>query len=160
MKNMIVMSFLVGEEHPRTKDYNPKLTNKALKTFPNSPKQKEVRKEIDALRKEMGMKVNEDLRKWFKDKWVRFGSIGKIREEIVLEEVSEGKPNVYLFQKHTRKKGCKKHAEKEEKIQQESQGQSKECEDEAMRLHDLFLLKEYDDSEKEKQGTYHISDFR
>jgi len=36
-----------------------KLQNKALKAFPSSPKQKQIRKEIDALRKKMGMKVSE-----------------------------------------------------------------------------------------------------
>ena len=57
------------------------------------------------------------------------------------------------------KKGFKKRpAEKEEKIQQELLGQSKECEDEVMRLHDLFLLKEYDDLEKKSKVLYHILD--
>ncbi len=38
-----------------------KLQNKALRAFPSSPKQKEIKKEIDALRKEMGMKVKEEV---------------------------------------------------------------------------------------------------
>ena len=38
-----------------------KLTTKALKTFPNSPKQKEIQKDINALRKKMGMKFKEEL---------------------------------------------------------------------------------------------------
>ena len=38
-----------------------KLTTKALKTFPGSPKQKEIQKDINALRKKMGMKFKEEL---------------------------------------------------------------------------------------------------
>ena len=38
-----------------------KLQNKALRAFPSSPKQKEIKKEIDALRKKMGMKVKEEV---------------------------------------------------------------------------------------------------
>ena len=37
-----------------------KLTTKALKTFPSSPKQKEIQKDINALRKKMGMKFKEE----------------------------------------------------------------------------------------------------
>ena len=84
--------FFSGRGTPEQRLQLLKLTNKALKTFPNSPKQKEVRKEIDALRKEMGMNVNEDLRKWFKDKWVRFGPDGKIRGDCARGSKSEGKP--------------------------------------------------------------------
>lgn len=34
----------------------------------------------------------EDLRKWFKEKWVRFGPDGKIRGECARGSSSEGKP--------------------------------------------------------------------
>ena len=44
-----------------------KLQNKALRAPPGSPMQKEIRKEINALRKEMGMKVNEELYDFDKD---------------------------------------------------------------------------------------------
>ena len=33
----------------------------ALKTFPNSPKQKQIQKDINTLRKKMGMKFKEEL---------------------------------------------------------------------------------------------------
>ena len=36
--------------------------------------------------------VNEDLRKWFKDKWVRFGPDGKVRGQCARGSKSEGKP--------------------------------------------------------------------
>lgn len=36
--------------------------------------------------------TNEDLRKWFKDKWVRFGPDGKIRGDCARGSDSEGKP--------------------------------------------------------------------
>ena len=50
--------FFDGKGTPEQRLQLLKLTNKALKAFPSSPKQKEIRKEIDALRKKMGM--NED----------------------------------------------------------------------------------------------------
>ncbi len=36
--------------------------------------------------------ISEDLRKWFKEKWVRFGPDGKIRGQCAREKSSEGKP--------------------------------------------------------------------
>lgn len=36
--------------------------------------------------------LNEDLRKWFKEKWVRFGPDGKIRGPCARGKNSEGKP--------------------------------------------------------------------
>ena len=36
--------------------------------------------------------VNEDLRKWFKQKWKRFGPDGKIRGDCARGSSSEGKP--------------------------------------------------------------------
>lgn len=36
--------------------------------------------------------LNEDLRKWFKDKWVRFGPKGKIRGSCGGKSKGEGKP--------------------------------------------------------------------
>jgi hypothetical protein len=36
--------------------------------------------------------VTEDLRKWFKEKWVRFGPDGKIRGQCARDSSSEGKP--------------------------------------------------------------------
>jgi hypothetical protein len=36
--------------------------------------------------------VTEDLRKWFKQKWVRFGPDGKIRGDCARDSSKEGKP--------------------------------------------------------------------
>jgi hypothetical protein len=36
--------------------------------------------------------LNEDLKKWFKDKWVRFGPDGKIRGDCARGSDREGKP--------------------------------------------------------------------
>ena len=36
--------------------------------------------------------INENLRKWFKEKWVRFGPDGKIRGDCARGSDSEGKP--------------------------------------------------------------------
>ena len=36
--------------------------------------------------------VTEDLRKWFKEKWVRFGPDGKMRGESARGSKKEGKP--------------------------------------------------------------------
>lgn len=36
--------------------------------------------------------LNENLRKWFKDKWVRFGPDGKIKGACARGSESEGKP--------------------------------------------------------------------
>jgi hypothetical protein len=36
--------------------------------------------------------LTEDLRKWFKEKWVRFGPDGKIRGDCARDSDKEGKP--------------------------------------------------------------------
>jgi hypothetical protein len=41
---------------------------------------------------EPGSEVNEDLKKWFDQKWVRFGPDGKIRGDCARDSDSEGKP--------------------------------------------------------------------
>ena len=53
--------FFGGKGTPEQRTQLLKLQNKALKAFPSSPKQKEIKKEIDALRKKMGMKVKEEV---------------------------------------------------------------------------------------------------
>ena len=56
--------------------------------------------------------VTEDLRKWFKEKWVRFGPDGKIRGDCARGSSKEGKPKC-LPQKKAQalgKKGRKKAA--------------------------------------------------
>lgn len=47
---------------------------------------------IDEIISPKSESVNEDLRKWFKDKWVRFGPDGKIRGDCARDSDTEGKP--------------------------------------------------------------------
>ena len=53
--------FFSGKGTPEQRLQLLKLQNKALRVLGGSPKQKEIRKEIDALRKKMGMEVSEEL---------------------------------------------------------------------------------------------------
>ena len=53
--------------------------------------------------------TNEDLRKWFKEKWVRFGPDGKIRGDCARDDSSEGKPKC-LPRKKAHALGKKKRA--------------------------------------------------
>ena len=53
--------FFGGKGTPAQRTQLLKLQTKALKAFPSSPKQKEIQKEIQALRKKMGMKVKEEV---------------------------------------------------------------------------------------------------
>ena len=46
----------------------------------------------NCVKKEEVELAKEDLRKWFKDKWVRFGPDGKIRGDCARGSKSEGKP--------------------------------------------------------------------
>ena len=50
---MIVIRLSEEKETPQQRLQLLKLTTKALKTFPGSPKQKEIQKDINALRKKM-----------------------------------------------------------------------------------------------------------
>jgi LysM repeat protein len=56
--------------------------NKKLNIKENIPTANEVEKQV----------VNENLHKWFKEKWVRFGPDGKIRGDCARGDDSEGKP--------------------------------------------------------------------
>ena len=79
----------------------------------------EFRQDFRALMKGMeedlanrDKEIDENLRKWFKDKWVRFGPDGKIRGDCARGSSSEGKPKC-LPQKKAHalgKKGRKKAA--------------------------------------------------
>ena len=53
--------FFSGKGTPEQRTQLLKLQNKALRAPAHSPKQKAIKKEIDALRKEMGMKVKEEV---------------------------------------------------------------------------------------------------
>ena len=55
--------FFDGKGTPEQRLQLLKLTNKALRTLGGSPKQNAIKKEIDALRKKMGMKVKEEVKK-------------------------------------------------------------------------------------------------
>jgi hypothetical protein len=47
---------------------------------------------LESAQKISEEELNEDLRKWFKEKWVRFGPDGKIRGDCARGDDSEGKP--------------------------------------------------------------------
>jgi hypothetical protein len=49
----------------------------------------EIKKEVCTL---TTVELNENLRNWFKEKWVRFGPDGKIRGDCARGKSSEGKP--------------------------------------------------------------------
>jgi len=56
------------------------------KRVPNCVKKESV------ITDELHEALEEDLRKWFKQKWVRFGPDGKIRGDCARGDDSEGKP--------------------------------------------------------------------
>jgi pterin-4a-carbinolamine dehydratase len=47
---------------------------------------------VEQVRMSGNFGMHEDLRKWFKEKWVRFGPDGKIRGQCARGKSSEGKP--------------------------------------------------------------------
>ena len=73
--------FFSGKGTPEQRTQLLKLQNKALRALASSPKQKAIKKEIDALRKKMGMKVKEEVKLPKDDlNWVKTGgSFGKKR---------------------------------------------------------------------------------
>ena len=62
------------------------------KRVPNCVKKEHVDYCVNCGNLLFSEEVNEDLRKWFKDKWVRFGPDGKIRGQCARGSKSEGKP--------------------------------------------------------------------
>jgi pterin-4a-carbinolamine dehydratase len=48
--------------------------------------------DIEQVRMSGNFGMHENLKKWFKEKWVRFGPDGKIRGQCAREKSSEGKP--------------------------------------------------------------------
>lgn len=108
------------------------------KTYPNCVKNKKSNEDLDLeeacwdSHKQVGMKkksgkmvpncvpkesidendaeqIEEDLRKWFKEKWVRFGPDGKIKGSCARGSKGEGKPKC-LPQKKAQSLGKKKRA--------------------------------------------------
>ena len=64
--------------------------------------------------------LNENLKKWFKDKWVRFGPDGKIRGDCAGVPAKRVNPSAYQEQKRThwaRKAGSQRHQGNVDKIQ-------------------------------------------
>tara|TARA_B100001057_G_scaffold216019_1_gene216259 strand:+ start:3819 stop:4208 length:390 start_codon:yes stop_codon:yes gene_type:complete len=63
--------------------------------------------------------VNEDLRKWFKQKWVRFGPDGKVRGQCARGSSKEGKPKclpsskAYSMSKKDRAKSARRKRRKD-----------------------------------------------
>ena len=62
------------------------------KRVPNCVKKEEVDFCVNCGGLVFAETLNEDLRKWFKDKWVRFGPKGKIRGACARGSDKEGKP--------------------------------------------------------------------
>ena len=62
------------------------------KRVPNCVKKEEVDFCVNCGELMFAETLNEDLRKWFKDKWVRFGPKGKIRGACARGSEKEGKP--------------------------------------------------------------------
>ena len=62
------------------------------KRVPNCVKKEEVDFCVNCGEWLFAESLNEDLRKWFKDKWVRFGPKGKIRGACARGSDKEGKP--------------------------------------------------------------------
>ena len=62
------------------------------KRVPNCVKKEEVDFCVNCGGLVFAETLNEDLRKWFKDKWVRFGPKGKIRGACARGSDREGKP--------------------------------------------------------------------
>ncbi len=88
--------FFGGKGTPEQRAQLLKLQTKALKTFPSSPKQKEIKKEIDALRKKMGMKVSErKLTDAEKDKMKKYEKDIDIKDFIDRYGEEEGKSIYY-----------------------------------------------------------------
>jgi hypothetical protein len=62
------------------------------KRVPNCVKKEDVDFCVNCGELMFSETLNEDLRKWFKDKWVRFGPKGKIRGACARGSDKEGKP--------------------------------------------------------------------
>ena len=62
------------------------------KRVPNCVKKEEVDFCVNCGNLIFVESLNEDLKKWFKDKWVRFGPDGKIRGDCARGSSKEGKP--------------------------------------------------------------------
>jgi hypothetical protein len=62
------------------------------KRVPNCVKKEDVDFCVNCGELMFSETLNEDLRKWFKDKWVRFGPKGKIRGDCARGSDREGKP--------------------------------------------------------------------
>jgi hypothetical protein len=63
-----------------------------LYDFFSNNKKTNIVENIPSAKDIEGEYINENLRKWFKEKWVRFGPDGKIRGECARGDDSEGKP--------------------------------------------------------------------
>ena len=51
-----------------------------------------ITKDFGMCESQTNLNIKENLRDWFKDKWVRFGPDGKIRGDCARGSESEGKP--------------------------------------------------------------------
>ena len=73
-------------------------TNNLLKELeqelnkPEAEAKRDLFREFAEFKQQTEESLDEDLRKWFKEKWVRFGPDGKIRGDCARGDDSEGKP--------------------------------------------------------------------
>jgi len=84
-----------GQEEVRAHEFvTEKWTNKYKKSINcSNPKGFSQRAHCQGRKKSEDIEpVDENLRKWFKDKWVRFGPDGKIRGDCARGSEKEGKP--------------------------------------------------------------------
>ena len=84
-----------GQEEVRAHEFvTEKWTNKYKKSINcSNPKGFSQRAHCQGRKKSEDIEpIDENLRKWFKDKWVRFGPDGKIRGDCARGSEKEGKP--------------------------------------------------------------------
>ena len=62
------------------------------KRVPNCVKREDIDICVNCGNLVFNESLNENLKKWFKDKWVRFGPDGKIRGDCARGSSKEGKP--------------------------------------------------------------------
>jgi hypothetical protein len=101
---MLVHSRAAYEGKPgfrwRAKEWPVKMTREQAeaylekndKSWLDYEKQKAIDAEKAKADKEVNQELDENLHKWFKEKWVRFGPDGKIRGDCARGDDSEGKP--------------------------------------------------------------------
>lgn len=93
-KNEDVAEGLTTEKQILTRIRQIMYDRKLSGTESNAGELLRLKQQLKDLRSQQGVAedLDEDLRKWFKDKWVRFGPDGKIRGDCARGSEKEGKP--------------------------------------------------------------------